>query len=75
MKTNAINSKLSLSDIHKMAAERSNIMKKWLWGFIIATLILGVLVACSPYAGLDIGIPFKVGPVYVNPSIGVGGYL
>ena len=50
-------------------------MQKWLWGFIIATLLLGVLVACSPYAGLDIGIPFKVGPVYINPSIGVDGFL
>jgi hypothetical protein len=50
-------------------------MKKWLWDFIIATLVLGVLVAYSPYAGLDIGKPFKVGPVYINPSIGVGGFL
>ena len=30
---------------------------------------------CSPYAGVDIGVPFKVGPVYVNPSIGLGGLL
>ena len=50
-------------------------MQRWLWSFIIATLFLVVLVACSPYAGLDIGIPFKVGPVYINPSIGVGGFL
>jgi hypothetical protein len=50
-------------------------MQRWLWGFIIATLVMVVLFACSPYAGLDIGIPFKVGPVYINPSIGVGGLL
>jgi hypothetical protein len=51
------------------------IMKKWLWVVIIAALSLVILLACSPYAGLDIGVPFKVGPVYVSPSIGVGGFL
>jgi hypothetical protein len=24
---------------------------------------------------VNVGVPFKVGPVYVNPSIGVGGIL
>lgn len=50
-------------------------MKKWSWVVIIAALIWVILLACSPYAGLDIGVPFKVGPVYVSPSIGVGGFL
>jgi hypothetical protein len=54
---------------------RSKIMKKWSWVVIIAALIWVILLACSPYAGLDIGVPFKVGPVYVSPSIGVGGFL
>lgn len=41
---------------------------------IIAATAL-MLASCSPYASLDIGVPFKVGPAYVNPSIGVGGRL
>lgn len=42
------------------------------------TLLLAAPVAlgaCSPYASVDIGAPFKVGPVYVNPRIGVGSFL
>ena len=50
-------------------------MTKWIWWSLIAVSTVAILVACSPYAGLDIGIPFKVGPVYINPSIGVGGFL
>lgn len=34
-----------------------------------------MLASCSPYASLDVGVPFNVGPVYVNPSIGVGGHI
>jgi hypothetical protein len=45
------------------------------WRILQATLLLGVLVSCSPYASVNVGVPFKVGPVYVNPSIGVGGTL
>ncbi len=48
---------------------------KWVKIFLIATLCLGVLASCSPYASLNVGVPFKVGPVYVNPSIGVGSFL
>jgi hypothetical protein len=48
-------------------------------GLLIRLLLLSAmlicLASCSPYAGIDIGVPFKVGPVYVNPSIGVGGFL
>ena len=45
--------------------------------FFRISLALAVLAvtSCSPYAGVDVGVPFKVGPVYVNPSIGVGGFL
>lgn len=42
---------------------------------IIITTTLLLLASCTPYASLDIGVPFKIGPVYVNPSIGVGGNL
>jgi hypothetical protein len=42
---------------------------------LLVALLLGVLASCSPYAGVNVGVPFKVGPVYVNPSIGVGGIL
>lgn len=31
--------------------------------------------ACNAYASVDIGAPMKLGPVYVNPSIGIGGPL
>lgn len=43
----------------------------------VLLVVAGVLVlaSCSPYASLDIGVPFHLGPVYVNPSIGVGGRL
>ncbi|GGE80106.1 hypothetical protein [Pseudoalteromonas gelatinilytica] len=43
----------------------------------LATLAAAMLAlnACTPYASLDINAPFKVGPVYVNPSIGIGGTL
>lgn len=40
----------------------------------IATMCL-TLSSCSTYGSLNISAPFKVGPVYVNPSIGVGGNL
>ena len=42
---------------------------------LAAGMCLLLLSSCSPYAGIDVGVPFKVGPVYVNPSIGVGGFL
>jgi len=43
--------------------------------FLLVFAAVMVLSSCSPYASLDIGVPFKIGPVYVNPSIGVGGRL
>ncbi len=42
---------------------------------LLAIVAIGLLSSCSPYASLNVGIPFKVGPVYVNPSIGVGSFL
>ena len=41
---------------------------------LIASLLL-LVSSCSPYASVDIGVPFRVGPVTVNPSIGVGSFL
>lgn len=32
-------------------------------------LLLG---SCSPYVGLNVGLPFNVGNVTINPNIGVG---
>jgi hypothetical protein len=49
--------------------------RQWWWRSLLAVALLGGLAACSPYAGVNVGVPFKVGPVYVNPSIGVGGVL
>jgi len=40
---------------------------------VTATVVL--LSSCNTYGSLNIGAPFKLGPVYVNPSIGIGGIL
>jgi hypothetical protein len=42
---------------------------------LLAVLAFAGVSGCSTYAGIDIGAPMKVGPVYINPSIGIGGYL
>lgn len=42
---------------------------------VLITAAVLTLASCTPYASLDIGAPFKIGPVYVNPSIGIGGNL
>jgi len=49
--------------------------RKWLWRSLLAIALLGLLASCSPYASVEIGAPFAVGPVYVNPRIGIGGFL
>ena len=45
-------------------------------------LLLSVIVAavttmaaCNGYASVNVGAPMRLGPVYVNPSIGFGGPL
>ena len=58
-----------------LIAKRSEAMSKWIWWFIFMAFVLFVIVACSPYASLDVGAPFKVGPIHVNPKIGIGGFL
>lgn len=50
-------------------------MKKRLLQALAIVAVTALLSACTPYGGLNISAPFKVGPVYVNPSIGVGGSL
>ena len=42
---------------------------------LLVVVAVGTLAACSPYASINVGIPLHAGPVYINPSIGVGGYL
>ncbi|MGD8615011.1 MAG: hypothetical protein PVI91_04985 [Gammaproteobacteria bacterium] len=53
----------------------STYSRHWLGRWLLAAVLITSLASCSPYAGVDVGVPFKVGPVYVNPSIGVGGFL
>lgn len=36
---------------------------------------LVALTSCSPYASVGIGYSFSSGSFYVNPSIGIGGFL
>jgi hypothetical protein len=36
---------------------------------IALALLLG---SCSPYLGLDVGVPFNVGKVTIDPGMGVG---
>lgn len=50
-------------------------MKKRFLQAAAIVAITTMLGACTPYGSLNISAPFKVGPVYVNPSIGVGGSL
>ncbi|MEA3230128.1 MAG: hypothetical protein U9Q05_00015 [Thermodesulfobacteriota bacterium] len=58
-----------------MKKNRVGEIKKWIIGLILGVLLLGWLVSCSPYASVDIGTSFKVGPFHVNPRIGVGSFL
>jgi hypothetical protein len=42
-------------------------------GRALLLLALATLVgSCSPYLGLNVGVPFNVGNVTINPNIGVG---
>jgi len=38
---------------------------------LVCTLAV-VVIACSPYVGLDLSVPFHVGKVRVDPGIHVG---
>jgi len=46
-------------------------VRRWL----MIALCTALVSSCSPYASVDIGTSFNVGPVRVNPSIGAGGFL
>ena len=42
-------------------------------GRALLLVALAMLVgSCSPYLGLNVGVPFNVGNVTINPNIGVG---
>ncbi len=39
----------------------------------LVLLALALLIgSCSPYVGLNVGAPFNVGNVTINPNIGIG---
>ena len=48
---------------------------RWLWRLVLAVIVLTSVTSCSPYASVDIGVPFNIGPIHVNPRIGIGGFL
>ena len=50
-------------------------LNKLLSALILITMVVLLLAACSPYASVDVGVPFNIGPVHVNPSIGVGRFF
>lgn len=49
--------------------------RRWAWRIVLAISLATLVAACSPYASVSIGVPFNAGPFYVNPSIGIGGFL
>jgi hypothetical protein len=51
-------------------ARRRSVRTLLLLVFVVAAVT--TTAACNGYASVDIGAPMKVGPVYVNPSIGFG---
>jgi len=42
---------------------------------IVMAAAVTTMTACNGYASVNVGAPMKLGPVYVNPSIGFGGPL
>ena len=42
---------------------------------IVVVAAVTTMAACNGYASVDIGAPLRVGPLYVNPSIGFGAPL
>ena len=49
--------------------------RQWVRRIAFALFFLALVAACSPYASVSIGVPFNTGSFYVNPSIGIGGFL
>jgi hypothetical protein len=42
-------------------------------GRALLLVALALLVgSCSPYLGLNVGVPFNIGNVTINPDIGIG---
>ena len=46
-----------------------------LWRTVVLLCAVVVATSCTPYASVSIGVPFNTGSFYVNPSIGIGGFL
>jgi len=42
---------------------------------IVMVAAVTTMAACNGYASVNVGAPMRLGPVYVNPSIGFGGPL
>lgn len=42
---------------------------------VLALAGLLMLASCTPYASVGLGYSFSSGSFYVNPSIGIGGFL
>ena len=42
---------------------------------IVMVAAVTTMTACNGYASVNVGAPMRLGPVYVNPSIGFGGPL
>ena len=42
-------------------------------GRVLVLFVLALLIgSCSPYVGLNVGVPFNIGNVTINPNVGVG---
>ncbi len=40
---------------------------------MVVVAAVTTMAACNGYASVNVGAPMRLGPVYVNPSIGFGG--
>ena len=55
-------------DTHRTVRRRAAAVALALAGLLALT-------SCSPYASVGLGYSFSSGSFYVNPSIGIGGFL
>ena len=58
-----------------MNSRAASRFRPWIWRVVLALFFATLAASCSPYASVSIGVPFNAGPFYVNPSIGIGGFL
>ena len=50
-------------------------IRRWMWRLVVVGGAVLLATSCSPYASINIGTSFNAGGFYVNPSIGIGGFL